>query len=158
MKQMIDNGITAAMARKIVIASGENVWDDYFNFYNDGKWLVEVLRKLISTLSGMKKGKTVNFLPKMEECMTYIYDIRLDELGTSDFKKRCRKMLSELKKVVDDDDSDKRIASIDDFLNYVREYEVSCVNAFRNRYAEDEEDANNLLNTIRDAGNYVLNG
>ena len=61
----------ASMARNIVASGGENILDDYYTFYNDGRWMVTVARKISSVLSTMA-GSISDYatsLPKPEECI-----------------------------------------------------------------------------------------
>jgi hypothetical protein len=39
------------IARNIVIAAGNNVFDDYFDFYADGSWVIDICRTLIRTIN-----------------------------------------------------------------------------------------------------------
>ena len=48
--------------------------------------------------------------------------------------------------------------AVKDMLEYSQSYEKSCLNAFRNRYIDDEAVVRELLDTINDCANDVLNG
>lgn len=155
------------IARKIV-ADNANILDDYYRFYNDGGWLVEVVRKLSATLGGMRGGieNHLNYLPKLEECAGYVDDVRLDELGTASFAKEVKKQVSAIKKAYGDWEKageeskatkyDAYMDSVDTLWKYVVAFEKSCVNAFRNRYVEDRDNVRNLLDAIISNGSTVL--
>lgn len=159
----------AAMARNIVASGGENVLDDYYAFYNDGKWMVTVARKILSVLSTMA-GSISDYatsLPKLEECIGYVSDVSLDEMGTKSCAKELGDRLSGLKDKYSEwekaEDSKKAGLSDEyrkmatDMKEYVDAFEKSCVNMVRNRYIEDEENVRNLLDVIHKTGNFVLN-
>jgi hypothetical protein len=62
------------IARKLVIAAGNNVFDDYFTFYSDGAWVVEVVRNLIKYVNAMlvtPGSYTVN-ISKLDEYVNYL--------------------------------------------------------------------------------------
>lgn len=149
----------ASMARRIVAASGQNVFDDYFTFYQDGKWLVEIVRRLKGVVSKMEErpSDAVKLMPKAMECVGYINDVKLDEMGTSDAKKRIEGMVSDLRKAADASDMEGVSNAAAEFRDYLKSYETSCSDAMKIRYADDEADVSGLLETIRDAGNYVFN-
>ena len=160
----------AAMARSIVASGGDNVLDDYYTFYNDGRWIVTVARKLSGVLSTMA-GSISDYatsLPKLEECIGYVSDVSLDEMGTKSCAKFLGARLSGLKSKYSEwekaDDSEKAGLSdeyrkmVTGMRDYVDAFEKSCVNMVRNRYIEDEENVRNLLDVIHEAGSFVLNG
>ena len=158
-----------SIARNIVASGGGNVLDDYYRFYNDGKWAVEVVRKIIATLTQMNTMESYSVrLPKLEECIGYLDDVKLDELGVDSFEKEMKKHLKSIKKSYDDwddADDDGKVAKYDEFMDnvatardYAVAFEKSCVNAFRNRYIDDEQNVRNLLGVIQDAGNKIMNG
>lgn len=160
----------AAMARSIVASGGENVLDDYYAFYNDGKWIVTVARKMSGVLSTMAESLSdyATSLPKLEECIGYVSDVGLDEMGTKSCAKELGDRLSGLKSKYSEwekaDDSEKAGLSDEyrktatDMKKYVDAFEKSCVNMVRNRYIEDEDNVRNLLDVIHDTGNFVMNG
>ena len=159
----------ASMARNIVASGGENILDDYYTFYNDGRWMVTVARKISSVLSTMA-GSISDYatsLPKLEECIGYVSDVDLDEMGTKSCAKELGDRLSGLKDKYSEwekaEDSEKADLSDEyrkmatDMKEYVDAFEESCVNMVRNRYIEDEENVRNLLDVIHKTGNFVLN-
>ena len=159
----------AAMARSIVASGGDNVLDDYYTFYNDGRWMVTGARKISSVLSTMA-GSISDYatsLPKLEECIGYVSDVGLDEMGTKSCAKELGDRLSGLKDKYSEwekaEDSEKAGLSDEyrkmatDMKEYVDAFEESCVNMVRNRYIEDEENVRNLLDVIHKTGNFVLN-
>ena len=160
----------AAMARNIVASGGENVLDDYYAFYNDGKWMVTVARKMSGVLSTMAESISdyATSLPKLEECIGYVSDVGLDEMGTKSCAKELDNRLSGLKSKYSEwekaDDSEKAGLSDEyrkmttDMKKYVDAFEKSCVNMVRNRYIEDEDNVRSLLDVIHDTGNFVMNG
>ena len=155
------------IARRIV-ADKANILDDYYRFYNDGGWLVEVVRKLSATLGGMRGGieNHLNYLPKLEECAGYLDDVRLDELGTASFAKEVKRQVTAIKKAYDGWEKageesrtakyDVYMETLDTLWKYVVAFEKSCVNAFRNRYVEDRDNVRNLLDAIVSNGKDVL--
>lgn len=158
-----------SIARNIIASGGGNVLDDYYRFYNDGRWTVEVVRKTIATLTQMNTMESYSaHLPKLEECVGYVADIRLDELGVDSFGKEMEKHLKSIKKSYDEwekADDDGKAVKYDEFMDnvttardYAVAFEKSCVNAFRNRYIDDEQNVRNLLGVIQDAGNKIMNG
>lgn len=158
-----------SIARNIIASEGGNVFDDYYRFYNDGKWAVEVVRKIIATLTQMNTIESYSVrLPKLEECMGYVDEMKIDELGIDAFAKEIKKYLKSIKKSHEEWENagdDNKTVKYDEFIenvtmakNYVVAFEKSCVNSFRNRYIDDEQNVRNLLGVIQDAGNKILNG
>lgn len=149
--------------------NGKNPLDEYYRFYNDGKWVVEVARKLSSVLSSMKEKVTnySSYIPKFEECLGYISDAGLDEMGTDSCAKELRKNVADIKKKYSEwlkAPDDAKSAMADEYFmliagvkDYVVAFEKSCMNVFRNRYVEDEANVRNLLEVVHNAGNYVIN-
>ena len=158
-----------AIARKIVAADGRNALEGYFRFYNDGKWMVQVSRRLDTAVSAVCESITAysEQLPKIEECIGYIEEARLSEMNTASCAKELRARLKDMKakySAWEKASDDERGALADEFMSvalvvrdYVGGFRDSCVNAFRNRYIDDEENVRNLLDVIRTAGNFVLN-
>lgn len=148
---------------------GKNPLDEYYRFYNDGKWVVEVARKLSSVLSGMKEkvANYVAYMPKFEECIGYISDAGLDEMGTDSCAKELRKNVSDIRRKYSEwtkaSDADKPTMTDEYFTlvagakDYIVAFENSCTNAFRNRYIEEEANIRSLLEVVHNAGNYVMN-
>ncbi len=160
----------AGIARSIIASGSENILDDYYTFYNDGKWMVTVARKMSSVLSVMEdriSDYPAN-LPKLEECIGYISDAGLDEMGTVSCAKEMREKVKELKDRYSEWEKsqpseqasfyDRYKETISVMKDYIGAFEDSCVNSFRNRYIEDEENVRNLLDVMHSAGNFVLNG
>ena len=56
-----------------------------------------------------------------------------------------------------DEKNNKYNASLNEFKQFLQAYERSCVNVFKNRYIEDEENVNSLLQVIHEKGNEVFN-
>lgn len=154
-----DGGMCASVARRIVAASGRNVLDDYFTFYQDGKWLVEVVRRLLSTVDRIEKnsGDALALTPKMDECVRYVSGVSVEEMGSGNAAKEIKGQADALSGAIDSGDAAdvERIAK--EFGEYLSKYEESCVNVMRNRYVDDERNVSGLLKTIRESGNYVMN-
>ena len=159
-----------SIARRITASENGNILDDYYRFYNDGKWVVDVARRMSSTLAQIS-GDVLEFpthMPKFEECIGYMEDAKVDELGTVACAKELKKAYSDIKKAHSDWENaseESRTAKYDDFVKQVNDakgyadaFLQSCVNAFRNRYVEDEENVRGLLDAIHSAGNAVMNG
>ena len=132
--------------------------------------MVTVARKISSVLSTMA-GSISDYatsLPKLEECIGYVSDVSLDEMGTKSCAKELGDRLSGLKDKYSEwekaEDSEKAGLSDEyrkmttDMKEYVDAFEESCVNMVRNRYIEDEENVRNLLDVIHETGSFVLNG
>lgn len=157
------------IARSIAAAEMGNVLDDYYRFYNDGKWVVDVARRASSTLAAMKESMFVHLanVPKLEECVGYLSDSKVDGLGVKSCSKELRERVSEMKRRYAEWEKageEEQTALYDDYMTevmrakeYVDAFLQSCVNAFRNRYVEDEENVRNLLGVIHSTGNSVLN-
>ena len=151
-------GRCASVARRIVAASGRNVFDDYFTFYQDGKWLVEVVRKLKATVSriGEKPSNAVMLMPKVEENLGYLKDVDLEEMSVSSANDAIKPMAERLRDAVNNGGDVADAAN--ELHKYLESYEKSCRDVMRNRYSDDERDVSGLLDTIRESGNYVING
>ena len=151
------------IARKLVIAAGNNVFDDYFTFYSDGAWVVQVVRKMISTVNNMilTPGLYNDNISKLDECINYLEDSDVDEMSISSSLKEIKKYIKKIKDFYDDyiedEKNNKYNASLNEFKQFLQAYERSCVNVFKNRYIEDEENVNSLLQVIHEKGNEVFN-
>ena len=167
------------VARRLVrlaaaMVNASDVFAEYKTFYEDGKWIVEVVRKLNAVLGKMTVKKYTAALPKVNECLNYVHDAPAsvaETLGTAKAAAEYTKMMDRVKKAYDmtmDGDVDnlkgrggKAMSFTDavrDMLEYSQSYEKSCLNAFRNRYIDDENVVRDLLDTINDCANDVLNG
>ena len=156
------------------MSNDSDVFADYKGFYEDGKWIVQVVRKLNAVLAVMTVKKYTSALPKVNECLNYVHDAPVsvaETLGTAKASQEYAKMMERVKKAYDmtmDGDVDdlkgrggKAMSFTDavkDMLEYSKSYEKSCLNAFRNRYIDDEAVVRDLLDTINDCANDVLNG
>lgn len=154
--------------------TGVDVFAEYKSFYEDGKWVVEVVRKLNGVLEKLTVKKYTAALPKINECLNYMHDAPAsvaDTLGTAKAFQEYTGMMDRIRKAYDmtmDGDVDdlkgrggKAMSFTDavkDMLEYSQSYEKSCLNAFRNRYIDDEAVVRDLLDTINDCANDVLNG
>lgn len=148
---------------------GKNPLDEYYRFYNDGRWIVEVARKLSSVLVSMKEkvDNYLTYMPKLEECIGYMSDAGIEEMGTDSCVKELRKNVAEIRKKysewtrASDDDkpalADKYFELVAGVKDYVVAFEQSCTNVFRNRYVEEEANVRSLLEVVHNAGNYVMN-
>lgn len=157
------------IARKIVMAGNGNVLEDYYKFYNDGKWVVDVVRRISKTLLTMGESMTDYSvsIPKLEECLEYIEGAKLGEMDTASCAKELRDKIADMKKKYDEWEkadsagqaklSDEYKATVLTLRDYILSYEKSCVNMFRNRYIDDEENVRNLLDIIHKNGNAVMN-
>lgn len=151
------------IARKLVIAAGNNVFDDYFTFYSDGAWVVQVVRKMISTVNNMilTPGLYNDNISKLDECINYLEDSDVDEMSVSSSLKEIKKYIKKIKDFyndyIEDKKNNKYNASLNEFKQFLQAYERSCVNVFKNRYIEDEDNVNSLLQVIHEKGNYVFN-
>lgn len=159
------------IARKLVIAAGNNVFDDYFTFYSDGAWVVEVVRNLIKYVNAMlvtPGSYTVN-ISKLDEYVNYLSQVKLDDMNTSSSVKEINSMVKDIKKDYDKyEESLQENKNGQEFLKkyndelqqlktFLMAYQSSCVNVFKNRYIQDEDNVSNLLSVIHDKGNYVFN-
>lgn len=151
------------IARKLVIAAGNNVFDDYFTFYSDGAWVVQVVRKMISTVNNMilTPGLYNDNISKLDECINYLEDSDVDEMSISSSLKEIKKYIKKIKDFyndyIEDKKNNKYNASLNEFKQFLQAYERSCVNVFKNRYIEDEDNVNSLLQVIHEKGNEIFN-
>lgn len=151
------------IARKLVIAAGNNVFDDYFTFYSDGAWVVQVVRKMISTVNNMilTPGLYNDNISKLDECINYLEDSDVDEMSVSSSLKEIKKYIKKIKDFyndyIEDKKNNKYNASLNEFKQFLQAYERSCVNVFKNRYIEDEDNVNSLLQVIHEKGNEIFN-
>ena len=155
------------IARRIVVAAGENVFGDYFKFYNDGKWIVQVTRKIAEVLAKMESSIASHsaYIPKLEEDVGYISDIKNEDFGMASCKKELNGRLEELKKKyaewekAGDDEKTGLYDEYNEIVRKAREYAVafeqSAVNMMRNRYIEDEENVRNPLNVIHSTSGII---
>lgn len=159
------------IARKLVIAAGNNVFDDYFTFYSDGAWVVEVVRNLIKYVNAMlvtPGSYTVN-ISKLDEYVNYLSQVKLDDMNTSSSIKEINSIVKDIKKdydkyeesIQENKNSQEFLKKYNDELQQLKTfliaYQSSCVNVFKNRYIQDEDNVNNLLSIIHDKGNYIFN-
>lgn len=165
---MNESGINK-IARKLVMASGNNVFDDFFAFYSDGQWVVQICRKLIQTLNVLKTNIN-NYntnIPVIDEYIQYLQDVKLDDMNTNESVKQIKSQIKNIKKIYLDfleeqdelkknKENEKYIQSIKKLIQFMIVYERSCVNIFKNRYVQDESNVYNLLSVIRQNGNKVI--
>jgi len=166
--KMMDSRINR-IARKLVIAAGNNVFDDYFTFYSDGRFVVENVRNLINVVNKLLEtsGNYNTNIQKIDEYVGYLSEVKLDEMNTSSSVKEIKQIIKDIKKSYDkyekseDEEVSKLLEDYNDLLEKLKEfliaYESSCVSSFKTRFVEDEDNVNSLLETIRECGNDVLN-
>ena len=157
------------IARKIVIASGGNVFDDYFDFYRDGKWVIQICRTLIKTLGMINAIQSYNKkIQKIDEYVNYLKDVDLQDMNVKQSYKKIDFYVKEIKKSYDKyimqeepQERDKFLGNykkqINDLIQFIAGYEESCVNIYKRRYVEDYENLSNLLKTMKQGGIKVLN-
>ena len=100
---MNESGINK-IARKLVMASGNNVFDDFFAFYSDGQWVVQICRKLIQTLNVLKTNIN-NYntnIPVIDEYIQYLQDVKLDDMNTNESVKQIKSQIKNIKKSLDE--------------------------------------------------------
>ena len=159
------------IARKLVIAAGNNVFDDYFTFYSDGAWVIQVVRNLLKIINLMitTPGAYITNISKLDEYVSYLSDIKFDDMNTNSAIKEIKQILKNMKKDYNkyeqskeqEDEVEKSLqkynAELKQLKIFLEAYEKSCINVFNTRYIEDEDNVNNLLQVIHEKGNYVFN-
>lgn len=159
------------IARKLVIAAGENVLDDYFTFYSDGAWTVQIIRNLLKFVNLMilTPGAYITNISKIDEYIGYLSDVKLDDMNTNSAVQEIKQILKDVKKDYDkyeelkEEEKETEILlqqynnELEKLKVFLQAYEKSCVNVFNTRYIEDEDNVNSLLQIIHEKGNYVFN-
>lgn len=152
------------IARNIIAKESLNILDDYYIFYSDGQWIISVIRKLHATIIKMqeKVQNYLNCIPKIDEYYSYVSDSDLDDLFVKDVKKQIKQFISDIKKEYkkiekEKSDYEKYNQKLEKFKEFIESYEKACVSIFKKRYMEDEQNVRNLLQTIREKGNKVIN-
>ena len=154
------------IARKLVIAAGNNVFDDYFTFYSDGAWVIQVVRKLQDSIRKMQMtpGAYIKNISKVDESVSYLSSTSVDEMSVSSSLKEIKSFIKKINDNYDTyvkENSKKKLKEYNDSLielkQFLDSYEETCVNAFKNRYTEDEDNVNSLLQVIHEKGNEVFN-
>lgn len=157
------------IARKIVIASGSNVFDDYFDFYSDGKWVIQICRTLIKTLRIISVIKSYNNkIQKIDEYVNYLNNIDLQDMNIKQSYKKIDSYVKEIKKSYDKyimqeepQERDKFLGNykkqVNDLIQFIAGYQESCVSVYKRRYTDDYENVSNLLETMKQGGTDVLN-
>jgi len=156
------------IARRIVADSG-NALDEYYRFYNNGEWVIRVVRQVVSLLAEME-GSMSNFsadIPKLEGNEGYIGDADVKELDTDSCSRELKSRIAEMKKKYAEWEkadgagqaklSDEYKAIVLTLKDYMTAYEQSCVTTFRNRYVEDERNVRDLLDIMHRNGTKVMN-
>lgn len=157
------------IARSITESVEGNVMNDFYKFYNDGEWIVKNARNIYSVLGSMVESMTNYsvYIAKLEEDVGYIERTDVEELNVSSCVKEMNSKISDIKKKYEEWEkatageqavlSDEYKALVLVLKDYAKGYLDSCVNTFRNRYIEDEENVRKLLDVIHRTGNSVLN-
>lgn len=156
------------IARKIVMASGKNVFDDFYDFYSDGKWIIQITRNIYKIIQAMSTKITAynTNIVKLDEQINYMKGVKMSDMGTSSALKSYNKFIKNIKKYYEnydkEEDENKKKQIYEDYMNEINEmkafnksYEESCVNVFLKRYREDYENVKNLLNLIENSGKFV---
>lgn len=155
------------IARSITADEG-NILGDYFKFYNDGRWTVEIGRTILSTLASMAGGiaEYGKNLPTLEDNVGYMKDVKLDEMGTAPFAAEIGKSVTAIKKAHGEWEKasdDAKASKYDAYAKAVSKARVatgsflqSCSNVFASRYNSEFVDVSNLLGVMRDANYYIL--
>ena len=149
-----------------IISDGNDMLDDYKKLYEDCKWIIEVVRKLNEVLSGLTRNNYISSLSKINEDINYIKNASSNAdsvLGTTEAWQEYTRLLEDVKaacKENGDDDKENGAQSFTDAVKAMLEYSKSCeesfVNAFRNRYLDDEDVLTETLDTANDCMNDVL--
>lgn len=155
---------------KIAKSSGNNILDDLYDFYEDGNQLINIIRQINSIIYEMKQ-KIDNYITNisdLEENINYLKEIKIDEFSTSSSYTEYKNKLNQIKKSYvkyENDENDEKKKEelkeyrdlLDEMKKYNDSYEKSCINVFRQKYLEDEDNVRNLLDTIHESGNNILN-
>lgn len=166
----IVDGRCDAIARRIVVAEGgENALEDYFRFYNDGKWAYSVVGRIVEELVAMEGDISgcSEHLPKLEECVGYLKGIKVAEMNIDSCVQELNKKVKEIKdrhsewekadESVRGNLSEEYKKVVGALKDYVRAFLESCKNVVRNHYVEDEGNVRNLLDVIHSVGNEIIN-
>ena len=157
------------IARKIVIDAGNNVFDDYFDFYSDGKWVIKICRTLIKTLGMINAIQSYNKkIQKINEYVNYLKDVDLQDMNTKQsyskvnfYVKKIKKSYNKYIMQEEPQERDKFLGNykkqVSDLIQFIVGYEESCVSIYNRRYVEDHENVSNLLETVEQGGIEVLN-
>ncbi|MBR4316378.1 MAG: hypothetical protein IKP65_05380 [Alphaproteobacteria bacterium] len=92
-------------------------------------------------------------IAELEENINFLKDIKLDEFSISSANTEYKKLLSQIKKTYNNYENNNEelqeyYNSIKEMKKYNQSYEKSCINVFRKKYIEDEDNIRNLLDTI----------
>jgi hypothetical protein len=112
----------------------------------------------------MTPGAYIKNISKVDECVSYLSSTDVDEMSVSSNLKQIKSFLKKIKdnysKYVKENSKEKLKQYNDGLIElkqFLDAYEKTCVNAFKNRYTEDESNVNSLLQVIHEKGNEVLN-
>lgn len=149
---------------KIAKASGNNILDNLYDFYEDGNQLINIIRQINSIIYEMRK-KIDNYITNisdLEENINYLKNIKIDEFSTSSSYSEYKNKLNQIKKSYSNYEKNKEELQeyynlLDEMKKYNESYKKSCINVFRQQYLEDEDNVRNLLDTIHESGNNILN-
>lgn len=150
---------------KKIKAANNNILDDFYDFYEDGNELMKIMKNINAILVQMS-GNSDNYITniaELEENINFLKDIKLDEFSISSANTEYKKLLSQIKKTYNNYENNNEelqeyYNSIKEMKKYNQSYEKSCINVFRKKYIEDEDNIRNLLDTIHQTGNNILNG
>lgn len=161
-------GSVSRIAKGIAELNGGSVLDDYHLFYKNGKWVLNVMDRLVSTftLMGRSISAYASFVPKVDECINYLKGVKPDDFGAA----KCAKELKDMADAVTSKqgewgraaDEDKPVL-YDEYKSlaeearlYASAFRATCVNLLRNHYVLDEPDVQALLNEMHAVGNVVV--
>ena len=150
---------------KKIKAANNNILDDFYDFYEDDNELMKIMKNINAILVQMS-GNADNYITniaELEENINFLKDIKLDEFSISSANTEYKKLLSQIKKTYNNYENNNEelqeyYNSIKEMKKYNQSYEKSCINVFRKKYIEDEDNIRNLLDTIHQTGNNILNG
>lgn len=158
------------IARNIVIAAGNNVFDDYFDFYADGSWVIDICRTLIRTINVLNSSidSYNNNFPVIQEYLSYLKQVDLDDMNTSSAYSQINDKIKTIKNIFDSYENQLDENRKNKFLQlykkelktlkvFINSYLTSCINIFKRRYVQDEYNVKNLLDTIHSKGISILN-
>ncbi len=154
--------------------------DDFHSFYVDGRWVVQVVRKLVEIFTGLQKelqpnGKGMSTYminkPKIDEELGYLSQADVKGFSCAEANQTMKAYVAQMDKAYaawnsgDKENPDKLAAAKSEYtgavtqgLEYLKSFESSCTNIVRNHFVNDEGEVSSILNEIRDSGNYVMNG
>lgn len=162
------NNMINKIAADIITDTGSNVLDDYYDFYEDCSWSIECLRNLQKCVNKLMNNITLynTYIPQIEQNINYLSDTSFQMNNSThnelkNFLQKIKQAYNNYEQAENEQDKmqfhKKYLSIVKNEKNLIDSYEKSYVNIFRNKYKEDEENVSNLLNSIRENANKILN-